>query len=85
MFFSSSLVTNVKLSALRLLQVWEQYFLHKTDSYQPIGVTVLVILLHPWSRGEIKLKSKNPFDAPHIDPNYLADPRDVDTLVAGKC
>ena len=29
------------------------------------------------------MASANPFVAPLIDPNYLADPRDVDTLIAG--
>ncbi|XP_034232426.1 glucose dehydrogenase [FAD, quinone]-like [Thrips palmi] len=62
-------------------KIWNEYFSLKTDSH--IGVTILVILLHPWSHGEIKLKSKNPFDPPLIDPKYLSDPRDVEVLVEG--
>ncbi|MCL4139939.1 UNVERIFIED_CONTAM: hypothetical protein GTU68_036752 [Idotea baltica] len=43
------------------------------------------MLLRPESRGTIKLRSKNPFHKPIIDPNYLSDPgdQDVKTLVAG--
>jgi choline dehydrogenase len=45
-----------------------------------------VITIHqgsPYSRGEIQLKSLSPFDAPVLRPNYLADSRDVDTLIGG--
>ncbi|GBN40860.1 Glucose dehydrogenase [FAD, quinone], partial [Araneus ventricosus] len=35
------------------------------------------------SRGTIRLKSKNPYDAPLIDPNYFDDPRDIDDVVQG--
>jgi choline dehydrogenase-like flavoprotein len=30
------------------------------------------MLMHPESRGSVTLKSKNPFDPPIIDPNYLS-------------
>lgn len=62
--------------------MWNEYFSLKTDGH--IGVTILVILLHPGSHGEIKLKSKDPFDPPLIDPKYLSDPRDVEILVEGE-
>ena len=32
--------------------------------------------------GRITLRSADPFDAPLIDPNYLADKSDVETLTA---
>ena len=40
-------------------------------------------LSRPKSRGELKLRSKDPFDHPVIKPNYLSEQEDVDTLVAG--
>ncbi|XP_046386910.1 glucose dehydrogenase [FAD, quinone]-like [Ischnura elegans] len=40
-------------------------------------------LIRPKSIGRITLKSKDPKDAPIIEPNYLAEQRDVDTLVEG--
>jgi choline dehydrogenase-like flavoprotein len=40
-----------------------------------------VHLLFPRSRGYIKLRSPDPQDHPIIQPNYLTDQHDVDTLV----
>ena len=39
--------------------------------------------LRPLSRGRVGLHSADPLAPPRIDPNYLAEPRDVDKLVAG--
>ena len=47
------------------------------------GMTPSCTLLRPQSTGEITLASDDPFDDPLIDPNYLDDPQDVETLVAG--
>jgi choline dehydrogenase len=40
-------------------------------------------LLHPYSRGEIRLRSSNPLDAPSIRANYYADSRDMDVMLEG--
>lgn len=42
-----------------------------------------VELLRPDSTGFVALKNLNPFDKPKIQPNYLGDQRDVDTLLRG--
>lgn len=42
---------------------------------------LLPMLLHPRSKGFLKLKSRNPFHHPLFYPNFLADSRDIDTLV----
>jgi choline dehydrogenase len=40
-------------------------------------------LLHPHSRGEIRLRSSNPLDAPSIRANYYSDSRDMDVMLEG--
>ena len=47
------------------------------------GVTLSTCQLRPESRGEIRLKSANPFDPPAIHPNYLSTETDRATQVAG--
>lgn len=39
-------------------------------------------LLRPRSRGTVRLSSSDPLEPPLIDPNYLADERDIKVLVA---
>lgn len=41
------------------------------------------MLLRPKSRGEILLRSTDPFVYPRIIPNYLTEQQDIDTLVEG--
>lgn len=45
--------------------------------------TVLPSLNRPKSFGTIRLKNKDPFEKPIIDPSYLTDQYDVDVLVEG--
>ena len=52
--------------------------IHKGPSF-----TILPGLIYPRSRGEIRLKSKNPSDHPLIDPHYLEDDADMQVLLAG--
>ncbi len=47
------------------------------------GYSCHVCLLRPHSRGEVFLQSGDPLAAPGIDPNFLDDPRDLQTLVKG--
>ena len=37
----------------------------------------------PHSRGQITLRSKDPFDKPLIDPKYYSDPRDAEIMIDG--
>jgi choline dehydrogenase len=46
-------------------------------------VTGNCVLLRPESRGYVKIKSADPREAPAIHPNYLATPKDRETIVAG--
>jgi choline dehydrogenase len=47
------------------------------------GFTIGITALRPRSRGSIHIASADPAVPPHIDPNYLAEPEDADTLIAG--
>ena len=47
------------------------------------GVTMLVDAAHVRSRGSVTLRSADPGVAPAVDPAYLADPADLEVLVAG--
>ena len=42
--------------------------------------SIVPVLLHPKSQGHILLKSKSASDHPIIEPNYLTESVDVDTL-----
>jgi choline dehydrogenase len=45
------------------------------------GLTVFPVLLHPRSRGNVRLQSRNPEDDVLINPNYLAEDADVKVMV----
>ncbi len=47
------------------------------------GFSCHVSLLTPKSRGSVWLSSLDPMQAPEIDPNFLAEPEDVERMVAG--
>lgn len=47
------------------------------------GFVVLIGLVRPKSRGEVRLQSKDPMMPPLIDPNYLEHPDDIKALVDG--
>jgi choline dehydrogenase len=68
--------------------------LHIGNDYQPDvyntktypttdGYTILPTLLKPKSRGYVALRSNNPLDTPIIQPNFLSEAEDLQTLVAG--
>lgn len=47
------------------------------------GVTLNTALLRPKSRGTVRLASSDPAAAPLIDPNYWAEPEDLDLSLRG--
>ena len=47
------------------------------------GFNTFAINTRPRSHGEVKLKSKDPFDHPSIDPRYFSDPEDVKDFIEG--
>ncbi|GFV94762.1 hypothetical protein TNCV_3864851 [Trichonephila clavipes] len=44
-------------------------------------------ILHPKSKGEVTLRSSDPYDPPIIDPKYFSHPKDMEVIIAGlkKC
>jgi choline dehydrogenase len=62
----------------------DRYARRPQDGLDPYsGFTIGVMALRPQSRGYVHLKSSDPEVQPRIDPNYLAEERDVKTLLAG--
>jgi choline dehydrogenase len=47
------------------------------------GFTIIVVLLQPQSTGRIRLRSRDPFAAPRIHPNYLTNADEVGVIVKG--
>ena len=47
------------------------------------GFSCHMCLLRPKSTGSVKIASKNPNDDPLIDPNYLSNKEDLNTMIKG--
>src|SRR4030095_7513322 len=47
------------------------------------GFTMSVCQLRPESRGFVRIKSRDPLEAPAMQPNYLSPAHDRATIVAG--
>ena len=47
------------------------------------GYGIRPALLHPKSRGQVRLRSSNAFDKPAIAYNFLTDPADMQTILEG--
>ena len=56
------------------------YMNHGFDNPKGHGFTVGAILLHPKSRGSVRLRSNDPMQAPAIDPQYFTEPDDAKLL-----
>lgn len=56
---------------------------HGQDVFMKHGMTAHAVLLHPKSRGTVKLASSNYKDDPVLDFNYLGHPDDVTALAEG--
>lgn len=52
------------------------------NTFKYHGYTLRICDLHPYSRGQVGLNSADPEADARIDPNYLDDERDLDTMVA---
>ncbi|KAL1739831.1 GMC oxidoreductase-domain-containing protein, partial [Schizophyllum fasciatum] len=59
------------------------YQQHTSKMFDVHSFGVHCYLLRPRSAGSITLRSRDPWDFPTVNPNYLQDPRDVATLRRG--
>ena len=56
---------------------------HGRKMHTSHGFSSHIEVLRPYSRGTVRLASADPRVAPRIDPNFLADERDLNLLVKG--
>ncbi len=56
---------------------------HARKMHMGYGYSCHACVLRPWSRGEVRLASPHAEDAPLIDPRFLWDERDQQTLLEG--
>jgi len=56
---------------------------HSRKLHMGHGYSIHASLMRPKSRGTVRLADKEPSSAPLIDPNYLSDPRDLDSMLLG--
>ncbi|MFO1256670.1 MAG: GMC family oxidoreductase N-terminal domain-containing protein [Sphingomonadaceae bacterium] len=68
---------------LQLLMVLAIVDDHARKQHLGTGLSCHVDLLRPHSRGRVGLSSRDPRDAPLIDPRFLADERDMAVLLKG--
>ncbi|CAF4112419.1 unnamed protein product, partial [Adineta steineri] len=62
-------------------EIYEQYLKSHLSDEQQSTVIYLPTLLHPKSKGEITLASRDPFVHPIINPKYLEDKDDIRKLI----
>ncbi len=56
---------------------------HARKLHLGYGYSCHVCALRPYSRGEVFLQSADPMAAPGIDPKFLSDERDLQTMIRG--
>lgn len=60
--------------------IWSSYFQHLIGKQV---ASIAPLLLHPKSKGTVRLRSSNLYDLPVIDPKYLSEKEDVELLIEG--
>lgn len=84
LFASGSLHSDNGLTLKRALGITDELY---NAVYKPIenkdAWSIWPIIQHPRSVGRLKLKSKNPFHWPVMDPNFFDHPADLEILLEG--
>ena len=76
--FFSSLVDDNKFNFKQ--ELVDEYMSFDDNSH---GVATVLVSTRPRFRGELKLKSKDPFDYPSMNPKYLSNLEDIKDLISG--
>ena len=74
---------NMQTADLELIFAPVYYMSHGFLNPKGHGFSIGAVDLHPKSRGSIRLRSRDPLEAPMIEPHYLEEPGDLQLLVAG--
>jgi choline dehydrogenase-like flavoprotein len=82
-FFSATDATPEEWPDTQLHFVISRVINHGRELKLGYAVSIHSCYLRPESRGTVKLASTDPSAAPLIDPNYLADAKDVEYMIAG--
>ncbi|XP_015512595.1 glucose dehydrogenase [FAD, quinone]-like [Neodiprion pinetum] len=84
LFASGSLHSDNGLTLRRALGITDELY---NAVYKPIegrdAWSIWPIVQNPRSVGRIKLKSKDPFQSPIIDPNFFSHPADLEIILEG--
>lgn len=60
---------------------YQEGYVGRLDKFS--GMTCGFLQQRPWSRGHVRVRSRDPFDDPEIQPNYLSDERDCQITIKG--
>lgn len=82
--YSCLIGSHTNLHIFYIYDIFQQVLEDASRRSDDNEIIIFPLLLHPKSIGSIKLKSKDPFDHPLINPNYLSQQDDVDILIEGK-
>ena len=82
-FLSLHVNSDAGLIYRRGLNMKSEYFEQFSSLKFKEGFSLIMSLLHPFSRGFIKLRSRDPFAPPLIFPKFFSDPRDMKAIIDG--
>ncbi|XP_043271044.1 glucose dehydrogenase [FAD, quinone]-like [Venturia canescens] len=81
---SGSLTGDASGSLRSIYGISEEWYERVFHEYKGLDAfSIVPVLLHPKSRGRVKLRSANPFYWPVLEANYFDDQDDLDTMVRG--
>lgn len=58
----------------------EEYQAATAQTNNLTDIKIYILLLHPESVGEVKLKSNDPIDKPIINPKFFSNDADIETM-----